>query len=97
MKINGYRYERGLIILKDDKIFEIEHVLSSEDAFYYFICIWRKFLNINKILHSIEVEAKSDTREIIRFNELQTKKPFEKIHVNGGIHVPALTLDLPFV
>lgn len=96
LKINGYRYERGLIVLKDDKIFEIEHVLSSEDEFC-FICIWRNFLNINKNLHSIEIEAKSDTREIIRFNELQTKKPFEKIYVNGGIHIPALNLDFPFV
>lgn len=52
---------------------------------------------IDKTLHSIKLENKSDFRAIVSFDDIQTKRPFEKIYFKGHIYVPAITLDLPFV
>lgn len=93
-KFNGYRYEKDLIVVKDDMLFEIEHILSCGDKFY-FILIW--IWCIDETSHSIKVENEFDSRRIIDFNDIQTKRPYEKIYLKGKIYVPALTLHLPFV
>lgn len=70
LEINGYRYEKGLIILKQGDIFEIDHILSSNNNFY-FVCTKQEFSKIDKILHSIKIKFKSDSFECIAFKDLQ--------------------------
>lgn len=96
LEVNGYRYEKGLIIVKDDILFEIDLILSCEDKFYFILMSWNSE-NINKILHSIKIVNKSEFRRIVDFDDIQTKRPFEKIYFKGESYVPAITLDLPFV
>lgn len=91
--VNGYDYRPNLILIHENELLEINTILSFKDEFYFlcFPCIIKKF---NRFCNSVEIEVTSFYK-LVAYKELNVKRSFEKIIMNGITHVAAVTLDFP--
>lgn len=94
LQYNNYRYKESLLISCNNFIFEIYKIIAVHQN-YYFLCLRFDFKELDKFTNCVKIKKTEPiTYEIIKFNELINKRPYEKKMVDNETYVLADTLDL---
>lgn len=73
---NSYKYDRGSVVVHQDKLYEIEMIMLT-DSEYFFVLIEMQFLGIHEFSQSLEVNKLSPVQySLIKFTEISHKKPY---------------------
>lgn len=93
LQYHSSRFEPGLKILYESKIYEITEICYTKDSFYFF-CTKYSFIKFHKFSNSLQIKI-SDPIEfkVIPFNGLISYKSFESIKMGSEIYIKATTLE----
>lgn len=83
---NNIEYRPGSLIIENDKISEIVHILSH-DSHLIFICEPQKVLRTNYVCNSLVLEKIDDKAFVLYFKSFEEKITYDKIHSHGEFHV----------
>lgn len=67
--LNAYKYDRGSIILYDNRLFEVEMILYSDKKFF-FISKKMDYLGLDQFTQSLKVKKSDATFSLISFDDL---------------------------
>lgn len=73
LEINSHEYRRGLILIENDEVLEIEDIFVSNGR-YYFTCCRCQIIGFVIELNSIQIEKKQND---FTFIEAESESPFE--------------------
>lgn len=94
MKFNSNYYEDGLILKNKEHFEEIQKILIFENEFY-FVCSRYNYARFDPFLNCIEItKAIPNEWSLLKHNELEFKKTYEKIKMNNLIFIIANCLEL---
>lgn len=97
-KFNGIEYRNGLMLTKDQQIFEIKNIISNGKGSFIFECLVYKVKNFNFSCNSYEIEKEESALDsiLLSINALDNKKCYERIFCRDSMFIKAETLDLRF-
>lgn len=92
--IDDKRYEKGLIILCDNSLYEILYVLESNSE-YFLSCKKYKFVEFNSFLHSFKIEVNfPEVFSLIEFKNFEMSELYEKKIIGQNCFIIADNLEL---
>lgn len=94
LTFNGFHYVPNTMVIYRSETFEIKNILSLNNKFY-FLCALYQNIDFNEFCNSMVVQLAGPALKIIEFENLDVKRNFEKVKVDGKVHIAAITLDLP--
>lgn len=96
-EVNSYRYQKGLIITLNERLYEIEQCIMA-DKQLYLLCNTFLFTSFHKFSNSFEVErAKPTINEIIRYADIENRTLYELKYVGDKTYIIADDLSLHFL
>lgn len=90
--INSIRFSKGLFLISDAKMHQIDAVLKCNDSFI-FLCTQFHTVKYFPFANCFEVQ-KSTNVSLIKFDSLTCKRSFESKNLNGKPHIIAEDLDM---
>lgn len=96
VKVNGYVYRKGIMLVENFKVFEIIYVLRYQNE-YYFLCQSYDFMKYEIPLHSIKIKKTEISETNIKFfkiSDLKNNQPFEKKLCNNFIYLYVENLSI---
>lgn len=89
VKVNGYVYRKGLMLVENFEIFEIAYVTRYQNE-PYILCQMYDLVKYEKLLNSIKIEKKelgAANIKLLKISELENNQPFEKKICNDSIYL----------
>lgn len=90
--INSFRFSKGLFLMSDGKMHQIDAVLEHNDSFI-FMCTQFDTVKYFKFANCFEIQ-KSTNVTLIEFDRLTSKRSFESKYLNGKPQIIADDLDM---
>lgn len=103
LRINNYEYMPNLLFIHKKCVYQIKKVLLIGNDYVLFankciIGVYDSFLNCSEIdvntSSSSSSQNESDSKILIKINDLANKKTFDLYNVNGKNYILAATIDL---
>lgn len=92
LKINSLEYRKGLILVFNANIYEIEEILSMNDEFVL-VCGLHEIVEFNNDLNSVEISKHDNKYELVCLNK-NFPKTYEKKLLKNKSFIIADTLDV---
>lgn len=92
-KYNSIEYREGSLIITENKINEIVHILTKNSKIV-FICEPQNVLKSDDFLNSFILEKEIDNAFVLDFASIEKKVVYDKIYHDENFHVIVSTLDL---
>lgn len=94
---NNIEYRIGLIVIMECIFYEIYYIFSDTHD-YWLVCIPLEVNAVNRFLHSYELKPKPETVSnafrLIKQNDLENKKTFEKKCLNQSTYIQMVSMDM---
>lgn len=93
-KANNYKYNSGILLLKNSCLFEIQQIFISRSE-VYFLAIKYEFIDFHSFSNSLKIR-KTDPCEyvIIPYKQISYKTPYEANAIGDERYLKANTLEL---
>lgn len=92
LKINAYEYRKGIMLILDENIMQIEEILEAEKKFVL-VCSKYKLNYYDNDLNSINIEKVENDYELVTSID-KIPKPYEKKNIKNNAFIIADTLDV---
>lgn len=93
LEYHSYRFQPGLFVLLDLKVLKIIHILRV-DGHFYFLCVKYDVLQYHVFSNSLKLtESHPAQIQLISFDKVCARKPFEAKKMNSELYVKATTLE----
>lgn len=95
MKVNNIVFKAGLLLLHDSLFLEISQILQYSNDDYLFLCE-NSFDAQERDLfsNSLIIEEIPHCNRVLSLRQLENKKPYQRIFINGKFHVFCDTLKV---
>lgn len=91
---NGYRYNRGVLVSQNNILNEIHNIIMVNDKIH-FICSKYEIITMDVFLNSFQIrKLEPGALTVVKFSDLNNKKPYARKIIENDIFVLAETLDL---
>lgn len=93
---NHFKYKKGYLIVHKKKLFELEQIVRIGGDIL-FISRMLRIVTFDEFFHSYEVvESDGAHFNLLRFDELSNKKPYEKKKIKDRCYIMADNFDVSF-
>lgn len=94
LKVNNSVFKSGLLLLYESNFFEINSILRSSEN-YFFLCDNSFYVqNRDLFCNSLIIQENSSMFYVLNLNQIKNKKRYQKVYMQGKIHIICDTLDL---
>lgn len=93
LQVNHLFYKPGLLLLYQSHFLEINQILRSSDNYWFLCDISFIVKQRDSFSNSLIIEETPPSFHAVNLNQLENKKPYQKLYANGNIHVICDTLE----
>lgn len=92
LHFNNYTYRPGKLIIYNNQLNKILHVVSYRDQ-YWFICTLCRKIKYNNFCNSIEFDVNANLLNLINLNDLENKCAYNVVKIKDVTYVKCETLS----
>lgn len=91
---NHYKYKSSYFMIHDNQLFEIQKIVLLNEKIWFVSRLF-SIVKFDEFFHSYKVVASNETYfELICFDEISNKKPYEKKNIENDFYIMADNFDV---